>query len=168
MAEAVNAAVLDCVCSRNVMGKVWNDTFIASLSRDERNEVVGLPGGTSFYFGGGTKINLLKKIKCPCVIAGTKTTVISDVVERDIPLLLSKPEMKKHGFILNMKDDTLEAEDRKVELDTISSGHYYLLLQQCGVVVEEVCMSIKDNHLRKSLKLSPSCIVSLHIHLQRI
>ena len=26
--------------------------------------------------------------------------------------------MKKHGFILNMKDDTLEVEDRKVELDT--------------------------------------------------
>ena len=86
----------------------------------------------------------MKKIKFPCVIAGTKTTITSDVVERDIPLLLSRPEMKKHGFILNMKDDTLEVEDRKVELDTTSSGYYYLPLKHCEVEIEEVCMSMKD------------------------
>ena len=122
MVEAVNAGVvLDCACSRNVMGNVWKDTFIASESRCE-NEVVSLPGGTSFRVGGGKKIKPIEKIKFLCVIAGTKTTIISDVVERDIPLLLSKPEMKKCGFILNMKNDTLEVEDRKVELDTTSSG----------------------------------------------
>ena len=79
MVEAVNAAVLDCACSRNVKGKVWKDTFMASLSPDERNDVAG---GTSFNFGGGTKIKSIEKIKFPCVIPGTKTTVISDVVER--------------------------------------------------------------------------------------
>ena len=120
-----NAAVLDCACSRNVMGKIWKDTFMASLGPDERNEVVNLPGGTSFNFGGGMGIKSIEKIKFPCVIAGTKTTVMSDVVERDIPLLLSEPEMKKHGFILNMKDDTPDVEGGKVELDTTSSGHYY-------------------------------------------
>ena len=52
--------------------------------------------------------------------------------------------MKKHGFILNMKDDTLEVEDRKVELDPASSGHYYLPLKQCEVEIEEVCMSMVD------------------------
>ena len=70
-----------------------------------------------------------------------KATITSNVVERDIPLLLSKPAMKKHGFILNMKDDAPEVEDRKVEIDTTSSGHYYLPLKQCEVEVEEVCMS---------------------------
>ena len=34
MVEAVNAAVLDCTCSRNVIGKVWKDTFIACLGPD--------------------------------------------------------------------------------------------------------------------------------------
>ena len=111
MVEEVNAAVLDCACSRNIMGKVWKDTFIASLSPDERNEIVSLPGGTSFNFGGGTKIKSIEKIKFPCVIAGTKMAIISDVVERDIPLLPSKQEMKKHGFIFNMKCDTLEVKE---------------------------------------------------------
>ena len=115
--------------------------------------MVSLPGGTSFNFGGGTKIKSIGKIKFPCVIAGTKTTIISDIVERDIPLLLSKLEMKKHGFILNMKDDTLEVEDRKVELDTTSSGHYYLPLQQYEVEVEEVCMSMEDKSFEEKFKI---------------
>ena len=99
------------------------DIFLASLSLDERNDEVSFPGGTSFNFDGGTKINSIEEIKFLCLIAGTITTIISDVVERDIPLLLYKPEMKKHGFILNMEDDALEGEDRRVELDTTSSGH---------------------------------------------
>ena len=126
---------------------------MASLSPDERNEVVSFPGGTSFNFGGGTKIKSIERIKFPCVIAGTKTTIISDVVERDIPLLLSKPEMKKHGFMLNMKDNTLEVEDRKVELDTTSSGHHYLPLKQCEVEVEEVCMSMEDKSFEGKFKI---------------
>ena len=76
--------------------------------------------------------------------------------------------MKKCGFILNMKNYTLEVEDRKFELGTTSSGHYYLALNQCEVEVEEVCTSMEDKSFEESLKLSPSCIVSLHIHLQRI
>ena len=90
------------------------------------------------------KIKSIEKIEFPCVISGTETTVISDVVERGIPLLLSKPDMKKHGFILDMKDDTLEVEDRKVKQDTTSSGHYYLPLKQCEVEIEEVCMSMEN------------------------
>ena len=151
MAEAVNAAVLDCACSRNVMGKVWKDTFIVSLSPDERNEVVSLSGGTSFNFGGGTKIKSIEKIKFPCVIAGTKTTIISDVIERDIPLLLPKPEMKKYGFILNMKDATPEVEHRKFELDRTTSAHHYLPLKQCEVEVEEICMSMEDKSFEEKV-----------------
>ena len=61
MVKAVNAAVLDCACSRNVMGKVWKGTFMASLSPDERNEVVSLTGDISFNFGGGMKIKSIEK-----------------------------------------------------------------------------------------------------------
>ena len=115
--------------------------------------MVSLPGGTSFNFGGGANINLKKKIKFPCVIGGIKTTITSDVVERDIPLLLSKPEMKKHGFILNMKDDRLEVEDQKVKLDTASSVHYYLPLKQCEVEAEDVCISVDDESFEEELKI---------------
>ena len=38
---------------------------------------------------------VLKKVKIPVIIAGIQATVTTDVVEYDIPLLLSKEAMKK-------------------------------------------------------------------------
>ena len=54
---------------------------------------------------------------------------------------------------LKLKDDTLEVEDRKVELDTTSSGHYYLPLKQCEVEVEEVCISMEDKSCEEKFKI---------------
>ena len=59
--------------------------------------------------------------------------------------------MKKHSFILNMKDFTLEVEDRKVEVDT-TSCHYNLPLKQCEVEIEEVCMSMEDKSFEEKFK----------------
>ncbi|KAJ8036474.1 hypothetical protein HOLleu_20462 [Holothuria leucospilota] len=44
------------------------------------------------------------------------------------------------GFKSNMEDDTLEVNGRKIELDTTSSGHYYILLKECVVKIENVHM----------------------------
>ena len=66
--------------------------------------------------------------------------------------------MKKHGLILNLKDGTLEVEDRKVKLDTTSSGHYYLPLKQCEVEVEEVCINMEDKSFEEKLKI----VIKLH------
>ena len=49
--------------------------------------------------------------------------------------------------------NTLEVEDRKVELNTTSSGHYYLPLKQCEVEVEEVCMSMEDKSFEEKFKI---------------
>ena len=55
---------------------------------------------------------------------GKKTTLVADVVERDIPSLISKPEMKKRGFVLNFNDDSLEADGIKYDSQTTLSGHF--------------------------------------------
>ena len=52
--------------------------------------------------------------------------MIDDVVNRNIPLLISKKEMKERGFKLNLEDDTLELDGSVLELDTTDSGHYKL------------------------------------------
>ena len=61
--------------------------------------------------------------------------------------------MKKPRFILNMKNDTLEVEDRKVKLDTASSVHYYLPLKQCEAEAEDVCISMDDESCEEKLKI---------------
>ena len=51
-----------------------------------------------------------------------------DVIESDIPLLLSKKAMKKAGMSIDLKDDTVTVFGRREKLLTTSNGHYCLLL----------------------------------------
>ena len=144
MTEAAHAAVLDSACTKTVTGHVWKDTYLASLNAEEKKQVRFLPGGTNFKFGGGNTIKSRERMEFPCVIAGQKTVITADVVDSDIPLLLSKPDMKRLGFKLNMTDDVLEVNGNKMDLDTTSSGHYYIPLKDCEVKVEKVHMVIQQ------------------------
>ena len=93
-------ALLDSCCSANVMGKQWKDIFIDAMSDDDRNEIRHMKSGTVFRFGGEPPVKSVEKIQFPCYVLGKRSTLVADVVDRDIPLLISKPEMKKRGFIL--------------------------------------------------------------------
>ena len=50
------------------------------------------------------------------------------MVERDIPLLISKGEMKERGFKLNLEDDILKVKGQQFQLETTATGHYMLPL----------------------------------------
>ena len=52
--------------------------------------------------------------------------------------------MKRLGFKLNMTDDVFEVNGNKMDLDTTSSGHYYIPLKDCEVKVEKVHMVIQQ------------------------
>ena len=63
------------------------------------------------------------------MIGGMKGKVVTDVVECDIPLLLSKRSMKSVGMILNFKDDNVIIGNKTIKLESTTSGHYALLLR---------------------------------------
>ena len=62
----------------------------------------------------------------PCVIADIEVSIITDVVNSDIPLLLSKDTMKRAGTCLNFEDDTAMMLKKKIPLSCSFSGHYYI------------------------------------------
>ena len=70
----------------------------------------------TFKFGDGNKLNSLYKVILPCVIADIEVSIITDVVNSDIPLLLSKDAMKKAGTCLNFEDDTVTMLKKKIPL----------------------------------------------------
>ena len=80
----------------------------------------------TFKFGDGNKLNLLYKVILPCVIADIEVSIITDVVNPDIPLLLSKDAMKRAGTCLNFEDDIVTMLKKKIPLSCTSSGHYYI------------------------------------------
>ena len=80
----------------------------------------------TFKFSNGNKLNSCYKVILPCVIADIKVSIITEVVDSDIPLLLSKDAMKRAGTCLNFEDDTVMMLKKKIPLSCTSSGHYYI------------------------------------------
>ena len=107
MGETLGSAVLDSGASSTVCGTKWYKCFLETLTDAQKKKIVKRKGVKTFKFGDGNKLNSLYKVILPCVIADIEVSIITDVVNSDIPLLLSKDAMKKAGTCLNFEDDTV-------------------------------------------------------------
>ena len=108
--ENSNESLLDSCCTANVMGVDWRDKFFPSLSEDDhQNEIKFLQLQNRFKLGGENPVSSVEKVEVPSYL-------FANVVERDIHLLISKPGMKKRGFVLNFRDDSLEADGIKYDI----------------------------------------------------
>ena len=96
-----------------------------------------------FKFGNNGRLESEGKYFIPAVLAGHNVSLEIDVVDSDIPLLLSKKAMKKAGMSINMQDDTVTAFGKKERLVTTSSGHYCMPLlgeaeENAEKIIEEI------------------------------
>ena len=80
----------------------------------------------TFKFGDGNKLNSLYKVILPCFVADIEVSIITDVVDSDIPLLLSKDAMKSAETCLDFENDNVTMLKKKIPLRCTSSGHYYI------------------------------------------
>ena len=122
--EAHNCAVLDCACTSTVCGRAWLEDYLASLDPADRHSVLKKDGHRIFKFGGGVRLKSDAEYALPAFLAGCSVLIHTDVVESDIPLLLSKTAMKKAGVILNTVNDSATILGKVVSLNCTSSGHY--------------------------------------------
>ena len=84
-------------------------------------------GVRTFKFSDGNKLNSLYKVTLPCVIADIKVSIITDVVDTDIPLLQSKDSMKRARTCVNFENDSVTMFKKKIPLRCTLSGHYHIL-----------------------------------------
>ena len=138
LSESLNCAILDSGCSSTVAGHHWMQCYLDSLTSEEMKEVVRKPGSTVFQFGGGEKLRSTENITIPCQIGGEKYLLEADVVKSGIPLLLSRPAMKKVGMKLDLVNDKAEVHGKSVDLMSTSSGHYAMPLRESVTAVEDV------------------------------
>lgn len=153
MCEAANTAVLDSACTKTVTGTEWKNIYLESLSPADRAKVKQFPGGTNFKFGGETKLKSYETLHLPATIAGKQVTIATDVVDSNIPLLLSKPDMKKFGMTLNLEDDTAKILGRQIDLETTTSGHYCIPLIDSEVPIETVQSVINEKSDTEKMKI---------------
>ena len=138
--EARNCAILDSACTSTVCGQSWLKCYLDSLDDLDRNKVKSSDGIKIFKFGGGEKLKSLAQYNIPAMIAGEEVTIKTDVVNSDIPLLLSKEAMKNIRVKLDLEHDTAEILGKSMALNHTTSGHYCLPIDRTAEMhVENVC-----------------------------
>ena len=110
--ESKGYAILDSGCTNTVCGEEWLQNFIDNLSFEDREKMVISQSDQKFTFGDGRSIRSKRKVNIPCWLGGKRGTLTTDVVDSNIPLLLSRRSMKRTGMILDFKHDTVKVNDR--------------------------------------------------------
>lgn len=126
--ESFGAAVLDSGASKTVCGKTWIQCYTESLNEKEKHLVKSENSENIFKFGDGRKVKSMQKVLIPAKIGTSNVLIETDVVNEDIPLLLSKETMKKAGTEIDFKNDSVTMLGEKQNLIITSAGHYAIPL----------------------------------------
>ena len=103
-----------------------------------------------FKFGGGTCLKSKCEYSLPAVIAGKEVTVKTDVVESDIPLLLSRIAMKEAAIKMDLENDTATIMGKEgVALNLTTSGHYCTPIDKTVEVPVETVCAVRLQELKK-------------------
>ena len=93
---------------------------------EESKKKIPYKEGTKEQIRRWVKSKIIKKVTLPCVITKMNVKIISDVVDADIPLLLSKMAMKRARMTLNFNNDTAEMFGKRIKFLCTTSGHYHV------------------------------------------
>ena len=85
-------------------------------------------GNESFRFGPGRSFVSLKQVNIPVNIGGMQARILTDVVDCEIPFLLSTPSLKAANSQLDFVNDTIHMYGRDIPLQHTSNGHYCIPL----------------------------------------
>lgn len=159
--ESFGSAIVDTACTRTVCGQNWFNDFVESLQAHERKQVIEKPSNKTFKFGDGAQVTSVKNVVFPANLGSKKCMISSEVVDCDLPLLLSKETLKKADTVLNLRKDEATMFGKQVELHFTSTGHYCidLLSKSTGESIskEEVMLIVEAES-----KQQKQMIIKLH------
>ena len=139
-AECHQVALLDSACSKNVVGEEWIREYIDNLTEEDKTLLKVSDARSKYSFGGSDPIAAADAVRVPCIIAGKKTFLWADIVQRNIPFLISKEEMAKRGFKLDLGTSTIEVDGEVIPIITTESGLIGISLWDYNeVAIEEQC-----------------------------
>ena len=144
--------LLDTACTDDVCGRSWMEDYVAGLPQNDAQLVIREEGWRTFRFGGGEKLKSLAQVTIPAYIGEQPVSIKVDVVESDLPLLISLKTQKRAGTILDMVEDVAIMAGSKIKLERTKTGHYCIDLDG----QESFCLATytldKEEEWRKALK----------------
>ena len=85
---------------------------------------------SKFTFGDGRSFQSEKRVTLPCFVGGLSVEITTDVVDCQIPLLLSSKSLSRAKATWSFMDNVLTIAGKKIKLQQTKSGHNLLPLSQ--------------------------------------
>jgi len=128
LGETMGCAVIDSGCSKTVAGRQWMDCYLEQVNTEANENMKTEKSNNVFRFGKGTPVVSQGRIKLPAKIGSKMVTIETDIVDVDIPLLLSKESLKMAGTVLDFNHDSALMFGEQQTLIATESGHYAIPL----------------------------------------
>ena len=95
--EVFASVIIDTGCIKTVAGRRWFEEFCQTLSPETKQAISSEASNRVFKFGGQMKRRSLGFYSVPCSIGNKNIILKLDIVDCDIPCLISKEAMKRAG-----------------------------------------------------------------------
>ena len=113
--EAQCMSVLDSTCTRTVMGTQWLNVFLDVLTESDKTLITYSPSNKKFHFGDSVEVKSVKKVKFPAFIGSKKVLIEANIVDNEIPLLLSSASIKRAKLVLDFSRDMAMVFDESIK-----------------------------------------------------
>jgi transposase InsO family protein len=124
--ETLGQAIIDTGCPHTVTGDPWLQTYLDTLSRKDRLSIRTQNTNNKFRFGDGTTYSSKYHMIIPVYIGRNRYKLGVDVVDCNIPLLLSRTTLKRANATIDIGAATICFFGNTIPLIISSSGHMCL------------------------------------------
>ena len=128
LGETLGLAVLDSGCSKTVCGSVWIQSYCDTLSVQDRQYLKKCDSIGKFRFGDGKTYDSLYSLTIPFYVGNNRHFLTTDVVNCDVPLLLSRESLEKANAIIDFQKAEVTFLNHCIPVIITNSGHYCLPL----------------------------------------
>ena len=132
--------------------KSWIDGYIKSVNEGDRKKIRQNIREITFKFDGGSQLKSNTEYCLPAAIARKEVTIKMDVVDSDIPLLLSQSAMKKAGVKIYLENDSATIFGKDVALNLTTSGQYCIPIYTTEEIAVEGLLSVKLDDMDRKEK----------------
>ena len=122
--ESFGCAIIDTACTKTVCGRRWYEQYVDQLEQKKKKKIKTSTSRKTFKFGNGKRVKSYMKATIPAQIGDTRCTIETEVVNVELPLLLSKESLKRANTVLDMSNDKATMFQQPIDLNYTSTGHY--------------------------------------------
>ena len=128
VSDCIGMALLDSGCTKTVVGRKWLEVYHDMLGEEDARNIVYSSDYSTFRFGDGAQVVSTEAVSIPAVIGAKQIQIKANVVDNNIPLLLSRDSMKKGNTVIDFCNDKAIILGQEVKLYSTKGGHYCLPL----------------------------------------